>query len=359
MKRHLVSSLLLASALGCATLPRPQSLDQSQALSESPNLQGARDLAPQAYAHAEQLRIRAEQAQSDGQTEQAAALAEQSLIAYERAATVARQLELERQLVEAETAAARNDTEVARVAALQAKVADETQTLERSVELQRSAEPRHPIEPETGKRSEARAEAARSIAEAARLLCVAARMVAPQHEQVSASLAKVGALVSELHTLPAHVALERALDARIECLAALTAARTTAKPPAEAPDVLLTKLSTSMSDLHPHQDDRGIVLTDYGTFAGSQLSPHGADVVERIVPVAKASAYPVLVVLHAARSPGSSPASDANPDAITKALENKGLIASVRVVSSPVPSLLDVPSAKSRGRTEFILVTSR
>lgn len=351
--------LLVAATSGCASAPRPKSLDQSQALSQNPNLHPARELAPQAFAHAEQLRIRAEQTHSDGLVEEADALARQSLVAYERAATMARRLELDQQLRDAEAAAAKGETEVARVAALQARVADETQALERSVELERSTEPRQPIAPESGKRAEARAEAARSVTEAARLLCVAARLIAPQHEPANAALKKAEVLLTELPKMAAHTALERALDTRVECLAALTAARASTSSSAQAPDALLSKLSTSMSDLRPHQDDRGIVLTDYGTWEGGQLSPHGADVVGRVSAVAQASDYPVLVVLHGSRSSGASSMQEPNLDAITMQLKSKSLNASVQVVRSPVPSMLDIPAAKERGRTEFILVTSK
>jgi hypothetical protein len=347
--------LVLATGAGCASAPPPVSLNQSQALSENPNLVAARELAPQAFAHAEQIRIRALHAYSEDRTEEADALARQSLVAYERAATFARRVALEKQLTAAAETSETREREVARVAALQAQVAAETQALERSIELERSAEPRQAIEPEGGKRAVARAEAARSITEAARLVCVAARLIAPTQERSLAASTKVETLLATLASIPPHAALEQAMDVRVECLAALAAARKDSTSPTQEPDALLSKLSASMSDLRPHQDDRGIVLTDFGTWEGNQLSPHGADVVERIAAVAAVNAFPVLVVLHGARQAGTS----GPQDAISQALNSKKLNASVAFVGTPLPSLVDLPAAKDRIRTEFVLITPK
>lgn len=356
--------LLFGTALACASAPRPVSLDQSQATAANPNMNAARELAPQAFAHAEQIRIRAERAHDGERLEEADALAQQSLVAYERAAAAARRLDLERQLAEANEQSAARGGDVARVAALQAQVAAETQALERSVELERTAEPLHPIRPEGGARAEARSEAARSIAEAARLSCVAARLVASANEQATneraaTALTVAETLLAELPKLAPHTALEKAMNTRLECLAALTAARAKTTPSPDQTDALLSKLSASMSDLRPHQDDRGIVLTDFGTWEGTQLSAHGADVVARIANVVSSSAHPVLVVLHQLRSPGAQSSAALTREAVTAALSQHRLQATVAVVSSPLPSLLDLPPTKDRAlRTEFILVTA-
>lgn len=357
----LISGALLAllATCACASAPRPKSLDQSQAVSRNPSLRLARDLAPQGFAHAEQLRIRAEQSHAEGRNDEADALARQSLVAYDRAVTAAHRLELERQLTAAESDARKLEAEVARVAALQGRVGDETLALERSLELERTAEPRHPIEPESGERAAARAEAARSIAEAARLLCVSARLLAPQHEHPISALTRVEGLLGELPKLGAHVALERAMDARVECLSALSAARSVGGTQATEPDALLQKLSLSLSELRPHRDDRGIVLTDHDTWVGNQLSPHGSDVVARIADVVKANPHPVLVVVHGIPTPSARTTEAPDPDTFRKVLQDNNLQATVEIARRAVPSRLNLAAAKDRRRTEFILITSQ
>jgi hypothetical protein len=360
MKRYetLRSCLTIIGMVGicaCSHAPRSAVLDQSKAISESDNLSRARQLAPQAYARAEGLQESAEQAHSDGREALASALAERALVAFKRAAVQAQKVEATERIAVANHASGGREVEIAKLGSWQEAIAAETKRLELRIEVATNTMPRTPLEPEGGQRGAARAETARSLAEASRLLCVAARLVAPANEQIAALTQSTETLLTELATLPPHVGLERAMDQRVQCLAALTKAKraSTQRAP-DAGDELLSSLSPAFADLRPHRDDRGVVLTALGAWDGRQLTPSGRDIVDRVSKLASARPTALLVVLHPAAKSGTSQTPGGVRPELAKLFPN----ASVVEATTALPSMSDLPTKeKHGGRMEFIFVT--
>lgn len=354
--RHACLTVCVAVTLGaCSHAPRSAVLDQSKATAESDNLSLARKLAPQAYARAEGIRQNAEQAHSDGRGGLASALAERALVAFRRAALQAQKVETTERIAVANHQSSQREVEIAKLGNLQTAIAAETKRLELRVEVAANSVPRAALGPEGGARGAARAEMARSLAEAARLLCVAARLVAPADEQAIVQTKAAEALLTEAATLAPHVALERAMDQRVQCLAVLTKAkRAGAQLAPDAGDELLSSLSPSFADLRPHRDDRGVVLTATGAWDGKQLTPAGRDIVARVSKLAASRSTPLLVVLHpAAKSGTPRTGSSASPE-----LAHLLPRASVVEAATALPSMADLPTKEKRsGRMEFIFVT--
>lgn len=348
-------TLTLLSTLACSPVPRPPILDQSKATAESDALSRARRLAPQAYAHAEGVRESAEQAHSEGHPELASALAGRALVAFERAAVQAQKVEATERIALAEQASRSQRVEIGKLVNLQEAIAAETKRLELRVDIETNTLARTPLGAEVGQRAEARAEAARSIAEAARLLCVAARLVAPSDAEAETTSSAAETLLSELATLPPHQALDRAMDQRVRCLTVLSRARrgSTQRAP-DAGDELLGSLSPSFAELRPHRDDRGVVLTALGAWDGKQLTPTGRDIVDRVSKLSAARPYPLMVVLHPTKKPGTQSPQAASPSELEKLLPK----AAVVQTTTTLPSLLELPAReKQGGRMEFIFIT--
>lgn len=347
-------TLTLLATLACSQAPRPPVLDQSKATAESDALSRAKRLAPQAYAHAEGVRESAERAHADGHPELASTLAGRALVAFERAAVQAQKVEATERIALAEQASRTQRVEIGKLVNLQEAIAAETKRLELRVDIETNTVPRTPLGAEVGQRAEARAEAARSIAEAARLLCVAARLVAPTDTEAEAANTAAETLLGELATLPVHQALDRAMDQRVRCLTVLSRARraSTQRAP-DAGDELLGSLSPSFTELRPHRDDRGVVLTALGAWDGKQLTPVGRDIVDRVSKLSAARPFPLMVVLHPTKKPGTQ-SPQASPSELGKLLPK----AAVVQTTTTLPSLLELPAReKQGGRMEFIFIT--
>lgn len=349
-----LSSLVVLSS--CAHAPRPAALDQSKLTAESDGAEFARRLAPQAFARAEGLRLEAEEAQAEGRSQLAAALAERSLVAFERAALEARKIEALKRIATAEQTSRTRQGEIARLAALQAEIASETKGLELRIEIETNTLARPTLGAEDARRTAARVETARSITQAARVLCAAAHLLSSEDEEANAAMHEADSLSTTLATLPAHEALTRALDQRVKCLAALSKLkRRAARTSADAGDEFLASLSPSFADLRPHRDDRGVVLTARDAWDGRQLTPTGRDILDRIAKLSSARPLPLLVVLHSEGKPGA--ASTAVQPALAD-LQRDLPRATFVQPTTRLPSLLDLPSSGSPGsRIEFIFVT--
>src|SRR5262245_3534172 len=87
---------------GCASTPRPPVLDQSAAVAENPALDAERQWAPQAFAHAAQLQLQAEEAFDAGKRDESVALAEHALAAYQSAVAMARLAKAEQRIASAQ-----------------------------------------------------------------------------------------------------------------------------------------------------------------------------------------------------------------------------------------------------------------
>lgn len=298
--------LLLA---GCAaSLPRPAALDAAEAASSSPAARDAQRRAPQAHAHAEQLRRRAEAAQREGATASAQILAEHALAAHEHAVVLAR----------LSTAGARRAAAQARLAqaenALQAlddqhrRVLAETEDLELRARVLRDTLPLPENAPTTPERERARLEAAQTLALNARLLCTSARLLAPERSTLPPVFTQLDALDGRLakNALPAPV--DEATKLRSTCLSELTHARrpkTIAAPARGATDLLLTELASAAYE--PVRDERGVVVTlrDSGGAGEAALEPKLVERLSALGRVAQAHAeFPVLLVLHTGKGAG-------------------------------------------------------
>ena len=301
MKRLLLAPLLLA-ALGCAAPARLQVMVAVDRLCEGPAVVDAHQSAPQAYARAELLRQRSDQAFADGELASAQILGEQALAAYLRATIEARLTKAEARLAEAAVLEQKQAERLAQLSAEQQRLSAEAADLELRVKVARDAEPIAKSEPASPEREKARREAARSIVTQGSLLCVAARLVEPSRSSLTPLLAKADEQRAKLDpTAPA--AIDDATALRSDCLRELTLARrprAQANPSRGESDALLAELSRA--DFLPFRDDRGVVVTLRSLREGSKLSAKAAEKLADLGRVAKQHPeFPVLVVVHDAR----------------------------------------------------------
>ncbi|XXX78823.1 hypothetical protein WMF30_08605 [Sorangium sp. So ce134] len=151
---------------------------------------------------------------------------------------------------------------------------------------------------------------------------------AAQLDEATAAIKKLDADLAEAgsagRAIPAPI--DQASRARAGCLAVLTAARRAATPVTRAPgagDALLAELSAA-GTWSPVRDDRGIVVTLRGLFAGNALTKAGEARLRDLARVAAAHpAFPVAVVVHTERdiSAREEPAWASRADAIVRALD--------------------------------------
>lgn len=312
-------------------------------------------MAPQAYAHAERLRTRADQAHDDGKPAVAQILGEHAIVAYEHAFVLARLARAERALASAELELDRAEKELAALDAQQTRAAAEAEALEMRVNVARDAIPLTPNTPASAEREAARLEAARALASQARLLCSATAMLAGPSaiESEREALAKLDA---ELASAPKVAPIDEAIRARSACLGLLSGARRerTAKAPAAGVvDALLAELSRN-GDLYPFRDDRGVVVVLRDAFdKGAAPTKAGAERLSALGRVAKAHPdFPVLVVVHSAGRPGAD--HDRRAKAAVDALAAAGASKlESRVVGSAQP-VVDPKRAGASARNERI-----
>ncbi|MGK3966210.1 hypothetical protein WMF01_37135 [Sorangium sp. So ce1667] len=148
-----------------------------------------------------------------------------------------------------------------------------------------------------------------------------------QLDAATAAIRKLDAEIAEIggsaRSIPAPI--DQASRARAGCLAALTAARRAATPVTRAPgagDALLAELSAA-GTWSPVRDDRGIVVTLRGLFAGNALTKAGEARLRDLARVAAAHpSFPVAVVVHTDREigPREEPAWSTRADAVVRAL---------------------------------------
>lgn len=301
--RRLLPTLLLLTLGACAAPARPQIMGEVARTREGKSVVEARKAAPQAYARAELLRQRAEQAYEAGDLSGAQILSEQALAAYLRATIEARLTKAENGLAEARVHEKEQAERLAQLEAEQQRLAAEAADLELRVKVARDAEPLPKNEPASPEREKARREAARAIVTQGSLLCVAARLVEPNRTALSPLLGKADELRKKLDTA-APAPIDDATALRSDCLRELTLAR---RPRAQnAPargesDALLTELSRA--DFLPFRDDRGVVVTLRAVREAGKLSAKATEKLAELGRVAKAHPeFPLLVVTHDARA---------------------------------------------------------
>jgi len=346
-----------ALAAACASAPRSPILDQTAAVGSSAPVQDAKEWAPQAFAHAEQLRQRAEEAHASGLRQEAAALAEQALAAYEHAVILARAAQATQRVATAKQQLSVEREQLRALESAQREVAAQADALELEYKVARDAEPLHPIEAADATREAARRTAARSILQNARLLCLAARLL-DSDAPVTPLQQRADALEATLQTSPRPTPIDEAVSLRSACLSLLTDVRREGhrKSPAEDPaDVLLSQLSTALDGAAPFRDDRGVVVPLWSAFGKSGALSDGARAqLARLAEIAAANpSFAVMAVVH---GPGNSASATRE---LQKWLASNGLgKAPVEDAAERLPAtVLPVRGAPtSTGRIEFVFV---
>ncbi len=300
---------LCAFAVGtvsCAAAPRPRVLGQADAAAESPAAREAAQLAPQAFAHAENLRAAAAAAHQRSDFSASQILGEHSLAAYDHAFVLARYVKAERRLAHAEAALAESQVELAELDEQQLRLAAEADALELKIKVTVDREPMGKLPPASPERVRARRDAARALTSEARLLCVATELLEPEREGLAAARTQLAELEGELAkgSLKDELFL-RATEARTTCLRHLTLARrpaTIQAPEAGLTDRLFLEL-TETQRFFAFRDDRGIVinLRDL-TAPDGALTSDAREQLRVLGGTAKEHpGFPVLVVGHAAQ----------------------------------------------------------
>lgn len=349
-----------ALVLSCARPPRPAALAQADQVRGAPAVKQAAAYAPQMIAHAESLRSQADKAYERGDIATAGILAERALVAYDRAAVIAR-------IAQAEKTAARAEQDLLDAAREQRVLDAEKQRLEADIasieqliKVVRDAQPITPTAPADPSRELARLKAARSIIIDARLLCAAAEMLNRPLEGLEQAKAEVARLEDLLVKWPRPAPIDETLRARSQCLSLLTLARR-ADANAATADAVLAALS-SHPDLDPLRDDRGIVVTLRGDATRDASIKSKLDVVAAVA--AKYPRFPLLVVSHTRAKPSRDTVSQARAraDAAADALQAAGVDpARIRkehagphrpVVHDPLPP----PRNSKNDRVEVVLV---
>lgn len=290
----LVAAVLSAASLGCGRPPRPAQLAEADRASRSPASADASTQVPQAFARADQLRSESQAAYERGEIAASSSLAERAVVAYERAAVLAR---IARAAVVGETAKqelARWEEELRALDAEQARLTADVEALEVRVKVLRDAEPIAASGKADPEREAARRTAAREILVDARLLCAAARLIEPRAPGADEADAEAGKAETALAAAGRPAAIDDARRARSRCLALLTSTRRAATQTASVTaDQVLTELSAH-AGLSPVRDDRGVIVT----MAPDQVAPrHPKGALEDAAAVAAAHPeLPVLVV---------------------------------------------------------------
>jgi hypothetical protein len=308
-------------------MPRPRVLSDVETVEKSPAAAESKRLAPQAYAHADLLRRRADQAFDAGDRAKAQSLGEHALAAYTHAFVLARLAKAEQELGRARQALAKAESELAGLDEQQKRIAVEADDLELRVKVARDAIPLLPNSPASPERETARREAAVALSGQARLLCLAARLLDPKLEGLEGATTRVDGIEQKLSATGGAAPIDDAIVARSNCLKLLTQARRPAQrsaPAAGQEDALFAELA-QVGDLMPYRDDRGIVVTLRGLFGRTEtLSKTGTEQLTLLGRVAKAHPqFPVLVVVHTSQGT-ATPRDSKRADAIAELLRGAG-----------------------------------
>lgn len=261
---HRLTGFLAAAScvalLSCARPPRPALLAEADSASQSPASVDAASQAPQAFARAEQLKRESQAAYDRGEVAASSILAERALVAYERAAVLAR---IARAAVRAESSRQelrKSEDELRALDAEQARLTADVEALEARIQVLKDAEPIAPSGKADPQREAARLTAAREILFDARLLCVAARMVQPGISGADDAESALKSAEAAVAAGPRPAAIDDARRVRARCLGLLTSARRAAATPATtAADQVLSELSAK-GGLSPSRDDRGVFV---------------------------------------------------------------------------------------------------
>lgn len=354
MKRAI---LLAAFAVGCASsVARPSVLVKVDDVRGMPAVRDAERRAPQAYAHAEALRARAERANRAGDSASAQILAEHALAAYERAVVLARLTTAEVRRGEAEARLATAEKKLAALDEQQKRVLAETEQLELRTHVLRDTMPLPQNAPAAPERERARLQAARALALQARLLCASARLLEPQRPTLPALFTELEGVEGRIAKGALPAPIDDATRLRSRCLAELSQIRrpkTLAAPASGVTDALLEQLSAA--EYEPVRDERGVVVTLRGAFAAAAtLDDAAAKKLSALARVAQNYPdFPVLVVLHSA-GPAPSAREAERLRVTTEALQTGGAKRVDSAVAGDAAPAVDPKRAGARDRNERI-----
>lgn len=315
---------LACSACGSAPM-HVAALDELERVRATPLAQAGAEVAPEAFARAEQQRSFALAAYKAGDGTLAGIHADHAIAAYQHALVVVR---LARAATEEADAQKALDAAATQLAALDGSRVDldrDAAELEQRVQLARQRLLPAQSAQASGAREEGRLVVARAMIVEARLLCGAARLVstdAPGLVEADAARAKLDALDSSsspdrrVHPVP----IDDAARARAGCLDALTRARRGRGDEGRA-DSLLSELSATGA-WDPSRDERGVVVTLRGLFQGKELGDGWAAKLQELGRVAASHpTFGIQVVVHDADAPAKKDETDARrAEAAVKAL---------------------------------------
>lgn len=346
--------------VGCASLPPPEALTVARERENLSETQAAKALAPQAFAHAKQLRERADLALDDGDRQTAEILAEHSLAAYQHALVQSRLVRAKQRIDEGRMGLAKAERELAALTAAQQQTEAHAKALELRARVARDAEPLEPIERAGPAREAARKDAAMSIIEGARLLCLSARMLDSDAKDVQKLTGDIDALDRRLQGNERPTPIGEAMSLRTACLSALTLTRRQARqaaPEEDPADVLLVQLQSALPDGSPIRDDRGITLSSTNVFANGKttLTEQGKKLLGKVVDIAKANPmFPLLAVVH-----GPEKTTASQTSTLQAALKGAGLESpTVHDTGSRLPLAVQpvVGAPAEAPRVEFVFV---
>jgi len=303
----LTAALTLLLTISCAAHPPPRILARVDAVRASPAASTARELAPQAFLAAEQLRSRSRAAADAGNLPAAQVLGEHAVAAYEHAFVLARLASAERRLARARLEVDRARRELAAIEEQQRRVSAEADAIELRAQVLRDLEPLAKSGAATPERERARRQAVQSLVLQARLTCTAARLLDPEAEGLAAALEELAGIERRLAKPAEPAPTDDALRARSRCLSLLTLVRRAAPvggPDPGAADALLTAISEEGRHF-VFRDDRGVVVLLRDLFdARNELTATGTADLNALARLGRDHpAFPILVVVH---GPGGS-----------------------------------------------------
>jgi hypothetical protein len=357
------AALLLITA--CASAPRPALLGQIDAIRDSDGARESRQLVPQADARAEKLRTDAEAAWPKGQTASAEILAERALVAYSDARELSRIVRVEQRLLATKAEVHRAELALQKLQADQKSAAAEAADLEARLRVEREAqEPADPL-PSTPDREHARLVAAKTALSQARLLCVSARLLrgsAPEPDLgIDAALTEITGVDAKVVAGKSPAPIREAIAARSRCQQLLTTQRrpaVMANPTSEKSDQLFVELANA--GFAPSRDDRGIVVTLNGAFAGNGIE---SQTLTRLTDLGRLAQThdqtPILVVTHATKGE-PKPIDQQRGDAAAARLKEAGVSqVQIQAVGGrlPVAEGKDLGANRRNERLELIFVT--
>jgi hypothetical protein len=367
----LVASAAASLAVGCGpTTMRVASLEDLERVRATPMARESAQVAPEAYARAEQQRDLARRAHEEHDDVLANIYAEHAVAAYQHALVVARLARASTELVDAQKALDETSLQVDKLEATRADLDRDARELEQRVQLARQRMLPAQSEKATPEREAARLAVARSFAVEARLLCGAARLVAaectPPDAGAAAGLAEADAARTKVEPLldkgARPVPIDDAARARAACLEALTKERRTCAGPQGdegGADALLAEISAT-GGWDAARNDRGVVVTVRGAFKGKELADGWAAKLGDLGRVAKSHpAFVLQVVVHDADQPGPKDEVDIKrAEATVKALVDGGAVANridTELAGARAP-VVDPADRKLRARNERLEV---